>query len=124
MTTTDYDLCIYDTAGLKMTYYVPAGGMCGTKPCWRVLGTQGFKYRNRLAAPTNLEYLLLRAGGTEKGHIAANPPPHGAPANLPMLPLTTPVLVQLQQDSSRVCWEATYNNAKVDTASAFMATSD
>ena len=124
LTTTDYDLCIYDASGLAMASQALGGATCGTKLCWRTLGPVGFKYKNKQGAPANLASLLLRAGGPEQARIQANPPERGAGAYVPPLPLAMPVRVQLQQDSSGTCWEATYSNALTNSPKAFKAKSD
>ena len=124
MTTTDYDLCIYDASGFAMMSQALGGAMCGTRPCWRALGPVGFKYKNKQGAPANLASLLLRAGGPQQARIQANPPQRGAGAYVPSLPLDMPVRAQLQQDSSATCWEATYSNALVNSDKAFKAKSD
>jgi hypothetical protein len=122
-TTTDYRLCIYDASNLKMTAQAPAGGTCGTQPCWKPLGDVGFKYRDKSGGPGGLAKLLLRAGGPNQARIQANPP-RGAVSSLPPLPLTTPVRVQLQQSGSSTCWEATYSNPAKDDSAQFKARSD
>jgi len=121
-TTTDYVLCLYDTAGLEMTARVPADRRCGTRPCWTALGTLGFKYRDRAGIPDGVTQALLEAGSAGQARIAFKG--KGASLPLPTLPLTTPVRVQLHQSSSSACWEATYSLASRNTTSAFKAKSD
>ena len=120
-TTTNYLLCIYDASGEKLGAEAPAGPCGGTKPCWKVLGTVGFKYANT-AGPDGLTKVLLKAGSVGKGKLGVNG--SGPNLHLPALLLTLPVTVQLQQDASSVCWEATYGTATTNTASAFKAKSD
>jgi hypothetical protein len=119
-TTTNYLLCIYDALGEKLSAEAP-GGMCGTKPCWKVLVTVGFKYANT-AGPDGLTKVLLKAGGAGRGKIGVKG--SGANLHLPTLPMTTPVKAQLRQDGGSACWEATYSTATTNTASAFKAKSD
>ena len=121
-TTTNYLLCIYDASGEKLSAEAPADGMCGTKPCWKVLGTVGFKYANTAGSADGLTKVLLKAGSAGKGKLGVNG--SGPNLHLPTLPLTTPVRVQLRQDASSACWEATYSTATTNTASAFKAKSD
>jgi cysteine-rich repeat protein len=120
-TTTDYLLCIYDASGERLSAPVAAGGMCGTRPCWKALGTIGFKYADMAGKLDGLTKVLLKAG-SGRGKLGVN----GAGPNLllPTLPLTLPVTVQLQQDASSACWEATYGTATTNTPSAFKAKSD
>jgi hypothetical protein len=118
-TTSDHVMCLYDDAGLKMTAHLPAGGMCGTKPCWRTLGTIGFKYRNKSGVPDGLTSALLRAGSAGHGKVQVK----GKNVPLATLPLTTPVRVQLRQVGSSTCWEASYIAASRNTPTGFKATS-
>jgi hypothetical protein len=96
--------------------------MCGTKPCWKVLGTIGFTYADKTGTPDGLTKVLLKAGSAGRGKIGVNG--SGVNLRLPTLPLTTPVKVQLQQDGSSACWEAMYSTATTNTGSAFEAKSD
>ena len=121
-TTTDYLLCIYDASGERLGAQVAASGMCGTRPCWKALGTVGFKYVDTAGTPDGLTKVLLKAGSAGRGKLGVNG--SGTNLHLPILPLTMPVTVQLQQDASSACWEATYSTATTNTASAFKAKSD
>jgi hypothetical protein len=121
-TTTNYLLCLYDNSGEKLSAQAPADRMCGTTPCWKALGTEGFKYGDKVGTPDGLTRALLKAGGASKGKISFTG--GGANLHLPMLPLTTPVRVQLRRSGSSVCWEATYSIATTNTASEFKAKSE
>jgi len=121
-TTTNYLLCLYDNSGEKLSAQAPADRMCGTTPCWKALGTVGFKYGDTAGMPDGLTKALLKAGGASKGKISVTG--GGANLHLPTLPLTTPVRVQLRQSSSSVCWEATYSTATTNSAGEFKAKSD
>jgi hypothetical protein len=122
LTTTNYLLCVYDAAGEKLSASVPAEGMCGTKPCWTTVGSVGFKYVNKASTPDGITKVKLKAGDAEKAKIVVNGA--GADLHLPALPLATPVKVQLRQDGSSTCWEATYSTAIQNTATGFKAKSD
>jgi hypothetical protein len=122
MMTTTYLLCIYDASGLRVSAQAPAGGMCEMRPCWRVLGTQGFRYGDRDALPDGLTKVLLEAGRAGRARIQVNA--GTANLHLPALPLTTPVQVQLQEADSNSCWEAMYGTPITNTASEFRAKSD
>ena len=96
--------------------------MCGTNPCWKVFGGVGFTYRDKVGTPDGLTNIRLKSGGAGKGKIGVKG--GGANLHLPMLPLTTPVRVQLRRTDSNVCWDATYSTAVTSTVSEFKARSD
>ena len=73
-----------------MSAQAPAGGTCGTRPCWRTWKLAGgFKYVAKAATPPGLRKLFLRAGSAGRARIQANPP-RGAAADLPTLPWRRP----------------------------------
>jgi kumamolisin len=115
--TTDYVICLYDNAGLQLTARLPADRMCGTKPCWKALSTVGFKYRDKSGIPDGLTSALLKAGAAGHGKIKMK----GKNVPLVALPLTTPVRVQLQQNNSSTCWEASYSASTRNTSTGFTA---
>jgi hypothetical protein len=106
LTTTNYWVCVYDTSLRPqplMLMHIPAGGTCGTKPCWKTI-KGGFKYNKLLfrghpAAP-------VARGVPLKSKIQAK----GKGDNLPQptLPLTTTVTVQIK-NSLGTCWENTFD---------------
>jgi hypothetical protein len=120
--TTDYRLCIYDASGEGWSALAPAGGTCGGRPCWKALGSVGFRYGDRDALPDGLTKMLLAAGTVGRARIQVR----GGTANLPLpsLPFTTPVRVQLQRADGGACWEATYGSAVTDGPDGFKAKSD
>jgi len=119
----DYVLCMYDASSpggaLLMENRIPAGGTCGTKPCWKALGTpagsKGYRYKDNDRTPHGIQKMVLKPGAAGKAkvvlkggqdHVFDGGP--GAPA----LPLALPVTVQLQ-NASGACWQATYDVAGV-----------
>jgi hypothetical protein len=106
-TTTGYELCVYNgTGALISTERVPAGGTCNGKPCWKET-TTGFKYRNGQLTPDGVGKLILRQG-IEAGKAKIVLKGQRENLNMPALPLTQPVRVQLV-NSLGTCWEATYS---------------
>jgi hypothetical protein len=120
-TTAGYALCTYDQTGLVMTATAPAGGTCGTKPCWSVSST-GAKYTNKLLTPDGLLKISLKAGGAGAAKISVKG--KGALLPIPTLPLSTPVRVQLVREDSGTCWEANYSTVPINTPTALKAKSD
>lgn len=105
-----YAMCIYGANGsLIFDATVPSGGACGARPCWRAAGS-GFRYRNGAATPEGLTKIILKAGPA--GQAAVIVKGRGVNLDLPSLPITTPVTVQLQRESGP-CWGARYETGGV-----------
>jgi hypothetical protein len=128
LATDDYALCVYDAGGFLFRMTAPAGGTCGTKPCWKQLGSatlpKGYTYKDTDGLPNDLDGLTLKAGAEGKAKMSLK----GKGPNIPMpalggfsLPLTT----QLQRENGQ-CWEATFSSAGIlaDTGTQLKAKSD
>jgi endoglycosylceramidase len=109
--TTTYQLCAYDAAAgsprLVLGTTLAAGGLCGSKACWRATGS-GFRYQDPAAASDGIKQVTLKAGAAGKSKIQVRG--QGPRLGLPALPLaqSPTVTVQLRNDAG-VCWEATYD---------------
>ncbi|MCC6764317.1 MAG: cellulase family glycosylhydrolase [Deltaproteobacteria bacterium] len=109
---TAYRLCVWDeTAGVPRlvgSLGVPVGGTCDGKPCWRATST-GFRYRDPGAASDGIRQIVLKAGAAGRSNIQVRG--QGSALALPPLPFAqaSKVTVQLRNDSSPSCWEATYS---------------
>ncbi len=119
--TTGYALCIYEGSTLHLTARAPASGICGAKPCWKALGSKGYGYKDAASTPDGLLKVTLRMGVAGKAQVAVK----GKGVNPPdgVLPLSTPVTVQLQATTG-ACWTATFGTATASDAGQFKATSD
>jgi hypothetical protein len=104
--TDEIGLCVF-APGRVLQMIAPAGGTCGTKPCWKALSIKGFSYSDRLNATAGISKILLKAGldGKAKAQIKGK---GSALPTLP-LPLTLPAIVQLQSTHDDQCWEATFS---------------
>src|SRR5437879_1591852 len=108
VTTASYRLCLYDQPGgtptLRLAAVAPAGGTCGSRPCW-LASTTGFQYADPALTSDGLARILLKAGssGAAKLFVQGS----GARLPRPVLPLTPPVTVQLSAGSG-ACWDAVY----------------
>jgi len=115
-----YALCIYDAqGGLLFHGTVPSGGTCNGRPCWRPTGA-GFRYRNGAALPDGLTKVVLKPGSN--GSAGAIVKGRGEPLDLPSMPITPPITVQLQEESGP-CWTATYeaSGVRVNDGEVFRA---
>jgi hypothetical protein len=99
-------MCLYDGVSptLVAGAITPAGGVCGGKPCWEATGTdKGYGYKDKLGTPTGITAIKLKAGIAGKAQIQLQA--KGDLTDVPPLPLTGPVLVQLSADGG-ACFEA------------------
>jgi len=117
-----YALCIYDSRGLKLAARLPAGGTCNGKPCWKKLGTTGFRFHDNDGTSNGLTSVLLEAGGARPARIKVGG--RGSSLPLPTLPFETSVRVQLRRGDAGGCWEATYSVAITNDANTFRAKGD
>ena len=62
--TNDYALCVYEQTGLLLGATAPAGGTCGTKPCWKRTKSSGFAYTDKVLDPDGLAKVVLKPGAT------------------------------------------------------------
>jgi hypothetical protein len=122
--TAEYRFCLYDGSGRSqplLASAILAGGMCGTKPCWKATGTTGFSMANKLALPDGITKIKLGAGVAGKAKVQVD----GKGANLPVpsLPLVLPVTAQLliHDGVGTTCFQTTYNAAAVNDGAKFKA---
>jgi hypothetical protein len=127
VTTDDYRLCLYAGAdGVVASALLPAGGTCGTAPCWKANGnppgSKGFRYKSKTKTPDGVSKLVLRSTSGKitlaaKGYQLA-------PAGLPR-PAPLDLLVQLQAGNGE-CWESSFADGDQlqNTESKFKAKSN
>ena len=68
-TTTDYQLCIYDSGGLVLKARAPHAGVCAARACWKAAGSTGFKYKDKDLTPDGIAQISLKAGVDGKAKI-------------------------------------------------------
>ncbi len=108
-----YSLCMYDESGggsqLVFAADAPAGGTCGTKPCWKTTKVGAVKYVDKERTPDGLKKLIAKPGvaGKAKIVVKGGGADLGGTLGIPSLPLALPLRVQLQTMHGP-CWEATY----------------
>jgi hypothetical protein len=118
-TATDYLLCLYANDGLVLAAMAPQGGTCGDKPCWQATG-RGFRYRDREMTPDGLSRVMARPGKAGKLIVGGK----GPNLRLPVLPLATPVRVQMWRTDGGPCWEASITTPAANTTRRFRGRSD
>jgi cysteine-rich repeat protein len=106
-TITDYQLCVYDSSGLRLSARAPHAGVCAAKACWRASGTSGFKYKDKDLTPDGISQIQLKAGVAGKAKIQVQG--KGTFLDMPSLTsLTQPVTVQIQ-NTTGTCWESVFS---------------
>ena len=95
---------MYDGGALRESLALPAGGVCGGRPCWKENGA-GFQYADKTGLH-GITRLTLKSG-TAPGKAKILAKGRGQNLALPSLPFAQPVVVQLRS-ATGVCWEATF----------------
>jgi hypothetical protein len=121
LTTTGYQLCVYDAAGHTVARAsAPPGGDCGGRPCWRATTSQ-LVYKSRDRQPDGRRRSTVRlklrpgVGGRAKLQLDGR----GVHLDLQPLPLAQAVTVQLK-NADGTCWESVYGAPALrDDASQF-----
>ena len=107
-TTDDYVLCLYEDGALVQGFEVPAGGLCGGKPCWRAV-PKGFSYADHDLTPDGAQAVKLVEGLVD-GKPRVSFKGKGSRLGLPDLSQLTGVLdVQLQKSTGAPCWGARFS---------------
>jgi YVTN family beta-propeller protein len=103
-----YALCLYGEASgvpkLLLTARVPAGALCGAHPCWKA-SRSGFRYSDSARVVDGLSSITLQAGKEGAARVLVSGA--GSQLKLPLLPLATPVRIQLQNTIGN-CWETLF----------------
>jgi len=121
--TTNYTLCVWDQSASGqpiLRAQIPAGGTCGTRPCWSSNKT-GDKYKNKLLTPDGIQLLVLKAASAPKAKVILKG--KGPVLHTPTLPLTPRVTVQLKNDLG-TCWSAPFSTFVQDTPTQYKAKGD
>jgi hypothetical protein len=106
---TAFRLCIYDSAGLVSQLNVTAGGTCGSNPCWKALGTKGFKFKDAALASDGLLTIIMKGGAAGKSKAIVKAKDGNLPIPGLALDASTAVTVQLlRNDAASPCWEGVY----------------
>jgi hypothetical protein len=106
---TGFRLCLYDSTGLVSQLNVAAGGLCGGNPCWKALGTKGYKFKDAALASDGLLTIILKGGAAGKSKAIVKAKDGNLPVPGLALDASTAVTVQLlRNDAASPCWEGVY----------------
>lgn len=116
LATDSYTMCLYDGSDmLLLEATVPAGGTCGTKPCWTDVGGTGFKYVDKAAAQAGITKVVLKSGDAGKAKVIVKG--KGPELMPPTLPPALPVRAQISSTTG-TCWDAEFRAAGVVQSSS------
>jgi hypothetical protein len=97
---------------------VPAGGLCGGKPCWKALPGRGHRYKDRDRTPDGLLKVLLK---TSAGDATLKVKGKGARLPAVSLPFTQDPAVTVQLVGADACWQTRHEPpAKRNHAARFI----
>ena len=122
----DYVVCLYDQGGLRLDATAPAGGTCGTSPCWKRTASLKLIYTDKLLDPDGLRKVVLKPGLTA-GKAKITVKGKGPNLGMPALPLTTPVRMQILRrvgQFTQFCWDASFGTSTRNDGERFSARSD
>ncbi len=122
---TRLSLCVYDGSGASQPLRemnFSGGGQCNGRECWRVLSGKGYKLKNKSGATSRgIGSITVKAGAQGRGQVRIKG--KGDFLDVPALPLTLPVVVQLVVDDglSSNCWQSTFAATLVNESDRFQA---
>jgi cysteine-rich repeat protein len=123
---TSYKLCVYDEGGtggaprLILGGWIPSGGSCSGRHCWRRAGTSSFRYKDKTRSSDGMQTLILKSKTDGAAKIGAAGKGAGLAFAIPGLGLAPPVTVQLQSTHG-ACWEAIYRSPTRNRSDLFRA---
>lgn len=112
-----YSWCVYEDGALVRGSDVPAGGTCGTKPCWKAAGTSGFGFKGDVAGIGSIK---MKAGADGKAQVQVQGKSKAGNFSSPALPLSGEVLSQFVISGGE-CFEAEMGTASKNDAASYSA---
>jgi len=110
LTADGFIFCLYDGGGALLTEAtVDPGGTCGTKPCWKALGTppgvKGYRYKNGESNDEGAQKVIAKPGLAGKAKAIFKG--RGETLAMPAIPVTLPLTAQLASTTG-ACWSAEF----------------
>ena len=96
-----YAFCVYEDGALSSdAVLAPSGAL------WAPISTKGFKYKDKAGTQSSITKVLLKGSADPRVKVLVKGKGASVPAPVPSL--TLPVVVQLINSDTGICWEATY----------------
>ncbi len=115
-----YALCLYEQAdpaqySLAMVLRI-APEMCGTTPCWKTLGTKGWRYKNPWGNESGVVRVVLAGGEAGRPSLKVVGKGSNLPVPVPsndeqLLDQNPTVVVQLHSSASEDCWSSVFDSS-------------
>ena len=106
LTTTAYELCVYDATGVQLAMNVPPG------TGWKLLGKpsnmKGYKFKDKTLANDGVKLVLVKGSSLDKGKAKVVAKKENVP-DTATLPFVFPVTAQIYADGG-MCWQAEFQS--------------
>jgi hypothetical protein len=105
---TQYSLCLYagTTEALAAAASVPADALK-----WEPASDTGYQYKDRDGAAAGVQRIILKGSDNDRSKIVVKG--KGPDLPLPALPLAFPVVVQLMDVDTQICWQSSFESSDV-----------
>ena len=109
-TSASYALCVYARDTLAGEATVPPAGTCNGRPCWVAKAT-GYAFKDAARSNAGISSITLRSSNKARTRASLR----GSGINLPdvTLPLSEPVIVQLRNTETGLCFSKTYSGPEI-----------
>ena len=119
--TAEYALCFYAGTASALIQQVSVPPSASK---WSSLGTTGYKYNDPAGAASGITKILVKGGTLGKSKALVKGKGAALPdfdANLPIAGGDLPLIVQLRNNETGICWESAFANPKKNLATQFNA---
>ena len=119
--TAQYALCFYagtTSALIQQVGIPPSAGK------WSAVGTKGYKYSDAAGAAAGITKIIVKGGTLGKSKALVKGKGAGLPdfdSQLPIAGGDLPLIVQLRNNQTGICWEGAFSNPKKNVADQFNA---
>ena len=105
----DYTLCLLDGNsdgyGVALESEIPAAGSCQGRPCWRALGSRGFRYNQ--GSDAGMTRMILKSASEGRARIKLKAEGPSAQVSLPLS--VAPDVIMEIRNSAGGCWSTRFD---------------
>ena len=91
---------------------------------WAALGTKGYKYKDQGGTQDGITKVIVKGGGAGKSKALVKGKGAGLPdfdSDLPVANTDLPMIVQLRNNSTGICWEGSFSTPTKNQTDQFSA---